>query len=759
MRLTTRGIKGHDLSLELGRHTILVGDNGSGKSTAAEAVRFGVLGYIPALGKRPVDVAALMHGDSMSVEITLEGGRVVRRSISRKDEGFTAWAEASWLKNGKQAEHDKEIKKILGEEEIDVAECLDIRQLLAATPNQRAARMDQLLNAGLRSADEIADAVARLWIMRLADTTEDRMPKEYMKAFELIPEAQQPVVREVAPMLYGKIKEANLAGAITWANAEKREKSEGLKQKEAAAHELRKRAAEVPEPDERDITRLESEQKKLLQELGAAKQRKLDYELRLTNLGTLKEQLDATEERAKQTDRQAIDAEAVHGKAIQDLKERGEALLKEMASIKPAPEEDDSKVRALEDEARQLNETANGREIPAIPDTAKQERSIDDLKARIKLAELSEWSEVLTVAQEIEDVAGTKGMKTAIAKPVKRLRELAKKGLGTDPADLKHELDLARKELESIATRKTKAEAERKRALAEQGNLSQRAEEAMSEAIQLRAEMSRRRRAAMQDFEEKRGAMGAERQKLDRALEAHRKALEGARAEKATVDRHLASLRDRLQGAGDTPQPPADPSAIEARLKASGHELQKLISDRATHGEIHKVLGEIEAAKAAAVVFAAIEWALQRQREAEISNSGGPLMRIMSEFLKASGRKETPYVRASNGNCAIGWRTTDGLEVQIQSLSGGEWVLFAAALAAAVILCRKSALKILLVEAGETDSKTLTQLLEGIQGVNREDLMTAIVMSPRAPSERIDHLEAWDIIRTGESKEAAVSAA
>ncbi len=264
-----------------------------------------------------------------------------------------------------------------------------------------------------------------------------------------------------------------------------------------------------------------------------------------------------------------------------------------------------------------------------------------------------------------------------------------------------------------------------------------------------------RRRAALKAFDSKRGELAAERQKLEKALETHKTALEIARNERASVDRRLASLRDQARGAGELPAEPSRPEPIEQKLRDVETELAKLIDARATHKEIHNVLAAIEAAKAGYVVFSGIEWALQRQREVEISSAGGPLMRTMAEFLKAAGRKETPFIRATQGSCAIGWKTPDGLEIEIQALSGGEWVLFAAALTSAVILCRKSTVKILLVEAGETDPKTLGQLLAGIKGFGDSGLV-AVVMSPRPP-EVLD--PAWSMIRIYENQEAATAAA
>lgn len=753
MRVTTRGFKASDQDLDLKQYNLLVGPNGSGKSTIADAVRMVALGYVPALGKRPVDLAALMQGETMSVELALEDGNTIRRTLRRRDTGYVADAEASWMRQGKPTEISKAITKKFGDEEQDVAEMLDIRELLAAPPNQRAARMEPLLSSGARPPEELAAAIARLIVMRLAETTEDRMPDDFKQALPMIPDAQRAALFEQQEMLLKKILEAGIGGALTWANEQKRGAAEGLKKKEAAAHELRKRAAEVPEPDPRDIARIEASRTKLQQDLGAARQAWTTYNERSERITKLQEQALELTRIWDQTEKSSADIEAVHGKQLKELKEKQEQVLELMASLKMPPEEDDAKAKALEAEARDLAKRYEAIELPNIPDTSKRERLVADFKARIELAEMSEWSEVLKVASEIE---ATKGMKAALAKQVKRLRDLARKGLGVDLEDLKHEYDAARQAFQEATEACDKATAQRQLASNRRAELAKEADQKVAKAVQLRGEIHARRRQALQDFDAQRAKLSTDRQNVDRQIGVHREALETVRSEKASLERRLASVNDQLRGAGELPAEPTRPEPIQKHLDEASIELDKLIAARATHTEIHAVLNEIEAAKAGAVVFSAIEWALQRQREIEISNAGGVLMRTIGEFLKAAGRKETPFIRATQGSCAIGWKNEAGKEIQIQALSGGEWVLFIAALTSAVILCRKSTVKILLVEAGETDSATLEQLMAGIQAVDGEtQQLTAIVMTPRAP-ETIS--KDWNLMDV-EAQKAAVQKA
>lgn len=103
---------------------------------------------------------------------------------------------------------------------------------------------------------------------------------------------------------------------------------------------------------------------------------------------------------------------------------------------------------------------------------------------------------------------------------------------------------------------------------------------------------------------------------------------------------------------------------------------------------------------------------------------------VMESMLRAAGRLETPFFVAAGGTCRIGWRATDGKEVPVQSLSGGEWILFSACLAAVLVVLRNAPLRILLIEAGEADPHTLQSLLDALRSV-ADRLTCALVLTPR----------------------------
>lgn len=75
MILTTieaTGLKGRTFKYELGPATVFTGPSFSGKTAALDAVKIGLLGFHPRLGKRPADTIKLAAGGAMRVRLELE---------------------------------------------------------------------------------------------------------------------------------------------------------------------------------------------------------------------------------------------------------------------------------------------------------------------------------------------------------------------------------------------------------------------------------------------------------------------------------------------------------------------------------------------------------------------------------------------------------------------------------------------------------------------------------------------------------------
>jgi DNA repair exonuclease SbcCD ATPase subunit len=756
MRIVTKGLKARDHELELGRLTVLVGPNGSGKSTVSDALRFAALGYVPAFGKRPVDTAALMAGDSLSVDVSLEGGKAFRRSIDRREKGYVAGAEASWLRNCKPSEAGKEIVGLFGDEEQDAAECLDIRQLLAATPNQRAARIEQLLAAGAMPPAEKAKAVARLTVQRLLDLPDERMPADYAKALPMVAESQMTVLKIVAPMLEAKVRDAGTAGAIAWANEAKREAATGLRQKEQAEKELRTRLADITKSDPAEIGRLEMLRGGLEREAGAASERERIYWDKAARIERAKSECQQTQKAADSAMAALTEARRVQDAETSRLEKESAEATAGLANRKQPTEPDDSEARAAEVECDRLAAEADEITLPEVPSTHQEQYAVQGLEADLQEAKASPWAPIIQAATEIHVyVTDTERKLTAadrdfIDHVATRIAKLAR-SQSTDPEQIGEALGKAKDALQKAMLRRDEAEA----ALA--------AAERQKDALRAQAAAKRRRAAEI------RGALAATwREAVERHRTAHddlmhrfRAAEDALKAIKGTIasaedgatrtGKAAAGLAGALSGMGPLGEPPPAADALRTKLADITELLARELSAQAARRELERILKAIDDCKAERDVNAAIEWALQRQRDREISDAGGPLMRTLGDYLKAAGRSERPYIRAGAGACEIGWATPAGAEVSVQALSGGEWALFAAGLTAAVVLIRRSVLKILLVEAGETDDTTLAQILAGV-GSLAEGLTAAIVMTPRAPRAAT---AGWKVVEMAEARETA----
>lgn len=89
MKITTlqaTNLKGGTFTHSLKPLTVFHGDNGRGKTARLNAIRLGLLGYEPALGKRNQDTFQLSSADSMAVTLKTDAGMIMR-TWNRKNDG------------------------------------------------------------------------------------------------------------------------------------------------------------------------------------------------------------------------------------------------------------------------------------------------------------------------------------------------------------------------------------------------------------------------------------------------------------------------------------------------------------------------------------------------------------------------------------------------------------------------------------------------------------------------------------------------
>lgn len=701
IRLGYEGLKVLDRKIDLQLLNLVTGPNGSGKTTIFQAIKIAALSYDPEIGKRPMDTSALMRGAHLGVSMTLDDDRSFRRSIDATPSGgFKGSATASWLgTDAKDTEHKDAIQNLFGMSAEEIAQSLDITQLLKASPNARATILEDLLQAQGEDPTQVAHRVMRFALLRLTETSEGSTAKN-KDMFPMVALAQRPILTAASPILLGKVTKSGLGEASEWAKIEKLASDHNLKSKSAAESELRTALLKIPETHPEELARLETDRDELTRVLGALEDRR---------------------------DRQTLQMKLQHDTAA-DHELWTEKMVSAQAKLKaeglvgndpqpPAPA-DYGLVTDLRKEAVAIRERAKGIDLVEIPDISSEKERFTKAKRNRDSMSSSLWGEVITFADElnegIEDSRDWAG----------EIRSIGIKGLGFNPTDMESEYEEAKRMFVEATTFKGQAEKLRAQRTVDRSSLQDEAEEKDEEASDAATQIDKDFRIARSEY----------------------RRLEGVREQFDTASGRVRELRAKLDGIGTiVVADELDDSISEkgdelSRTKAAMLALQDAVATRAS---LQRIVTELKTALAVKEVYAAIEYGLKRARQAAVTDAGHGLTDVMQKFLgTGAGIDHVPYVRADKHKCDVGWREVNGREVAIQAMSGGEWALFAAALTAAVVSLRKAELKFLLIEAGEADYEMLERILCGIEAI-RDTITCAIVLFPRLPKD--DH--GWNVIQ------------
>lgn len=756
MKLRTEGLKGHDADVTLARLVTVVAPNGSGKSSLSEAIRFAVLGYSPAFGKRPQDTAALLRGRRMSVDWQIDDLHTISRVLTAKEDGgYQTTVSASWVKRVKGAQPHQEILQLFGRDEQDIAEMLDVRELLGLSPNLRAARLQALLAAASATPEELAAEIAAQTVMRLANVAPERMPEDYRTLMPLLSDGMRAALKGLAPTLLAKLRETGIAGVCEWSNGLKREHAAAAKNKAAAAHELGERLAGLGEAAAEEIARIETERNRLRGELGGAQERNRAAIARQATIAAAAGELDRAREKlqAAKLRRETVSREVVeHARDPRRLVEI-EAELDTMQA--PVPEEQPEAAELL---ARAAAEEEKARGVvmpePTFERSAGLRETVDSLVQQIEAVQESPWRRVREIAVAIEaDAVGKSGR-------IQRLQALASELCALADAHAPNAEDLQIKLIDAQSWL-TDALAEERTQAEERQRREETRENYLHVAKRCRAAANELLTAAAQTYEQARAEFASRRAPLVAERDALRVGIDRRRQDAADADTALARAEEAFkaatQRAEDLGQAPdeivADTASLEAQLAELTGRLSEHARQKAARDELTALVDELERAQVLRDVFTALEWAAQQVRAQQVTEAGGPLKAHMRRFLTAAGRKEEPFFHAAGGVCDLGWITPAGDEVLVQALSGAEWVLYTTALVYAMLMLRAPLVRVLLVDAGHCDDQNTVALMQAIEAVS-EDLTLALVEHYREPAQVS---EAWQVVRLSNGR-AAVAA-
>lgn len=847
LTLEYTGLKSVDRKIELGRHNLFLGPVGAGKTSALDALRFLAAGYVPHNGKSEAATARLMRGNDLSVKLTFEN-RVVERSLSREKDRLRGGAVDSTMPlRSKVTDHAASIRALFGSG-LEVDENLDLRELLAASGDKRAAKIQQLLDASGLSVDEITAICAPLAVARLAKFQEDRLPADLTRLNAVaagLRETLEPAQIQALDAALREIREViertGLVGAIDRVNFDKAEAARNEKESRAARAKIEDRSVEIAKPAEA-AQKARARRDAVLADV-ATKQAEIDRAIENRRVREAAEAPLPALRAAASEAQAAIDAAFAELPTADLRRAEADAIVDPGTTPVPLPVEPEPTPTAdlleaeaaaiidpdapaapvlvtvpeslgadLVEEAKALSARADAIVLPELVSTAREESNLATAKAALGLAERNPWREVEAHANDIDEKVSTLG---PIAVTVKVetgcLRELARVNggdiEGIRASVTKAEAALALAKLKSEESLKAIADAR-----AERAELRSLAEAKRDQAADARAAAVAQAKAANEAATNAYQATRAEWQKVVNDNEAARRGKRAAAAEMRTAalrrakslndaarltydranavrnaavtanERERARLRadaDRIVRAARTAQEAKDKAfaalaAAEARLagiesvtvdltttqaeveklRAELAELDKTLKDcedaEARRREMAVLLADIERVTAKKDALAAIEWALQRARNEDLQRRSGGLVEQMTKFLRAAGRTETPYIRTEKSTCEFGWRRgTD--EIAVEAMSGGESVLFSAALASAIIILRGPGVKALLIEGAELGSgEPAYALMRGAAAMDLDLVMVATNAAIEAP-------EGWNVVTCAAPAEVAAS--
>ena len=495
MKLEFTGLKSSDRAVELSKLNLFRGPVGSGKSTALDAFRFLALGYVPANGKAESSTARLMRESELIVRLSL-GDRLLERSLTLDKGKYRGGAMDSTLPpKAKATEHAESIRALFGVSDTEAAENLDLRQLLAASGNERAKKVQALLDSSGLTNAEIMALVAPLAICRAAKHPEDRLPEDpptlSKVADGLVFTLDKPLVAALESAttdVTAWLDQFGLVGTIERVNLAKGAAAAIEKDSRAARKAIEDRKIEIQKPAEtakaakakRDTAR--DNRARLQAEIDLAISTQTARTQAEAPIPALRSQVELAAA-AKAEAFARLDERPAHEAAIAALVDPDEIPTPPYVSVDPTPEADaldaeaaaivdgekptfipasidpgvSARAALLDQEADQLSANADTKRLPELFSTAAAVAEHGAARSALELAKKSPWHTVAGLADEVDQHLTDDARMVAMIR-TDQIRALAKAN-GGDISAIEARLVAATEAL-AVAESKARASAE-----------------------------------------------------------------------------------------------------------------------------------------------------------------------------------------------------------------------------------------------------------------------------------------------------------
>lgn len=740
-KLTVEGVKGLDGTYDLGQRVLVQGGVGSGKSGLLDALRFALLGSVPGQGKTVGATARLFDASGGRVSVELGDGRVFGHAYTPKGKRKIE-AHASWVTDpdAQVDEITKQIRGLIGSTEEEAIEVLYADAITKCTPQQRATRLRQVLESG-GDPEWRAAAVQAMTGRRLhGGGTEVEVPSLTKSARAvadaLMGDALQEItedevlareVRALAEALTGTSL-GDLDGALQEANRLKRKWDADMREAQGAQQVAEKEAAEYPpggiSPGEakrtlETLARVAEAALKDVDRGSELEQRLVNAEAELADAAAMLEGM--PDDPKGDVARRRQDA--------RDLRDQADATVISERPERPADPTMSAEALKAEQDLRQLLPSLEERltrlktkrpEPPTVATSADVDAVVERLFGT--LDSYGFGAEVEAALQQFRTVWNARVEKGDVWD--KHRQQLQQHEAAVE--DLERQIRDTNQRIQQVVEgERERIERERAAIMAQYRKDDAKATVAIERAKEAR-DADRQRALLIEQEADADAAKWAEADEVHARAEAVVKKCREDLAGTPSMDA-LREAREKAEAAVEKAR--FDLLAAEKRAAC----VQAL---RAAERRLHE-------ARAKSALYAAAEWAMQRVREHELSEAKAQLLTPMQAFYDGAELGYTPVLNAAKGKVEFGLQIDPGDAKsvrQVEALSGGEFVLYATALAAALLSLRKPDLRLMLVEAVECGLSRFggvsVELLKGIAAVDKY-VATTLVASNLPLSEDV----------------------
>lgn len=189
--------------------------------------------------------------------------------------------------------------------------------------------------------------------------------------------------------------------------------------------------------------------------------------------------------------------------------------------------------------------------------------------------------------------------------------------------------------------------------------------------------------------------------------------------------RSLTAQCDELKAQIQNLEAPVDTESLRLSIsqsESSANSCREAIEAKerfaALDAELQAVVASAERERVTYEAAKSITKAIKAVREELMAELVSPLIGEINVFFREDGRRAYCRIKNSRGAPVLEFGLQDGTrEVGLEYMSGGESVLFGAALSYAMVRMADVPLKVLLIEAAEVDHDVFSQLLNALQSV------------------------------------------